>query len=107
MNPITTLVLVALASAAVGGFAVHSIERKDAAVCDVHPKLSEAQLRTMRANIIRARTQTVATVTADGKDKDVANRAGEDAAFDTFVHDLRIALNDEYMNHRRQMDGCF
>ena len=107
MNRITTLIVVVLIAVIVTGFVVRTMDEKGAGACDVHPQLSDSQIASMRANIERARSQAFSAATADRRDKDAANKAGEEAAFDTFVHDLRDALAGEYLRHRRSMDGCY
>jgi hypothetical protein len=79
----------------------------DGGRCDIHPHLSDRGLAAMKANLDRARTAAYNAAIADKKDRDVANKAGEDAAADNFVYNLRDALTAEYLRHRRALDGCF
>jgi hypothetical protein len=108
MNQVTTLILVAVISILGTAFVVMLVDAKGGGgPCDIHPQLTDAQMSAMRANVDRARTQAFNTLTAGGKDKDAANSGGDDAAFDMLVHDLRGALSEEYLRHRRSLDGCF
>src|SRR5450755_4474546 len=92
MNRITTLIVVVLIAVIVTGFVVRTMDEKGAGLCDVHPQLSNSQMSAMRANIDRARSQAYDAAISDRHDKDAANKAGDEAGFDTFVHDLRDAL---------------
>ena len=106
MNRTTALILVAVISIMATYFVMSMMGTKGA-LCDVHPQLSDGEIGTMRANIARARNQAFAMVTGEGKDKDAANKVADDAAFDTFVHDLRGALRTEFVRLQRALDGCF
>ncbi len=102
---IGVFVLVALLSAAVTFFAVRPAG--DVGLCDIHPHLSAKGLATMKSNAARARNAAHDAAVADKKDGDAANRAGEEAAQESFVYDLRDALGGEYRRHRQALDGCF
>jgi hypothetical protein len=104
---ITAFVLVALISAVVTYFVVHSLTGEEAGVCDVHPHLSSTDLRMTKANVDRARRIAHDAAIGDKQDGDAANRAGEDAAFDSFVFSLRGPLEAEYKRHRQALDGCY
>jgi hypothetical protein len=107
MSRIGGFVAVAVISALITWFVAQSMGDKDAARCDIHPHLSSTGLSAMRANMDRARRVAHDAAIADKQDGDAANRAGEDAAFDSFVYNLRGALGVEYQRHRQALDGCF
>ena len=105
LNRIVWFVAVALVAAIAGGFVGQSLSRRATPVCDIHPVLSDRQLQAIKTNLARARAQGFES--ASGEGRDAANKAAEDLAFDTFVHNLRGPLEAEYVRHRAAMDGCF
>jgi cobalamin biosynthesis protein CobT len=107
MNQVSVIVLVAAIAAVAASVAVRTIDHQGGGQCDVHPRLSDTQAGAIKDNIDRARSEAYRAALSDGKTKDQANSAAEDAAFDTFVHDLRPALSAEYLRHREALDGCF
>ena len=107
MNQLSAIVLVAAVVAVITAVAVRAVDHQDGGRCDVHPQLSDLQAGQVKSNMDRARAEAYRAALSDGKTKDQANSAAEDAAFDTFVHDLRPALSSEYLRHREALDGCF
>ncbi len=101
------LIAVAVIAALITYFAIDSFSDKDAGRCDVHPHLTSTALSIMRSNMERARRIAHDAAISDKQDGDAANRAGEEAAFDSFVYNLRGPLGAEYQRHRQALDGCF
>jgi len=75
--------------------------------CDLHLSLTDRELQAIRTNLARARAQGFESASAEGQNRDGANKAAEELAFDTFVHNLRDRIGEEYARHRTAMDGCF
>ena len=108
LNRIGSYLAVAIVSALIGYFAAKSTGEEPAGgKCDIHLSLTEHQLQAIKTNLARARAQAFDQANAEGQNRDGANRAAEDLAFDTFVHNLREPLGNEYARHRTSMDGCF
>lgn len=107
MNKITALILVALCALPVGFMAGRSTNASHDEKCAIHPRLTDAQVDTIKTNLARVRQQAFDAAAAEKPDRDAANRAAEAAAFDTFVYNLRGPLNEEYLRHRHALDGCF
>ena len=103
---IGVLVFVAAISALLT-FVVLRLDQRDVVRCDIHPRLTPAELRTLRANVDRARAAGQNTVLADTRDQQAAFKAAEQSARDEFTFDLRNALGAEYERHRQALDGCF
>jgi hypothetical protein len=107
-NRIGSLLAVAIVSALIGAFVVHSFgQTPGGGTCDIHPRLSDRELSAVKTNLDRARSHAFDVAVAEGQGRDAANKAAEDVAFDTFVHNLRGALSAEYARHREALDGCF
>jgi hypothetical protein len=107
LNRIGSFLAVAIVAALIGGFVARSMGGSAVPACDVHPSLSDRELQSIKSNLARVRAQAFETAAAEGQGRDAANKAAEDLAFDTFVHNLRGALEAEYKRHRAAMDGCF
>ena len=95
------------AVAALLTFVVMRFDQKDVVRCDIHPRVSNAGLHALRDNLDRVRKATYDATLADTHDQEAAFKAGEKAAEDQFIDDLRAAVGDEYLRHRRAMDQCF
>ena len=106
MGRIGVLVFVAIASALATYFYIQ-LEQRDVQRCDIHPHISAAGLKALRNNLDRVRTATYNATLADTKDQESAYKAGEKAAEDQFIDDLRNSVGEEYVRHRRAMDNCF
>jgi hypothetical protein len=108
LNRIGSLLAVAIVAGLIGAFAARSLgQPAGGGVCDIHPRLSERELAAIKINLARVRSQAFDAASTEGQGRDAANRAAEDIAFDTFVHNLRGPLNAEYTRHRDALDGCF
>jgi hypothetical protein len=88
-------------------FVYMRFDQKDVLRCDIHPRISQAGLKALRDNLDRARTAAYNATLADKHDQEAAFKAGEQAAEESFEYDLRTAVGDEYLRHRRAMDNCF
>jgi hypothetical protein len=88
-------------------FVYMRFDQKDVVRCDIHPHISAAGLGALRHNLDRARKTSYDATLADTHDQEAAFKAGEKAAEDQFIDDLRNAVGDEYLRHRRAMDQCF
>lgn len=97
---------IAIVAAILGFFIGRGVGQPAAGVCDIHPRLTDQQLAAIRTNLERARKQAFESYSTEGQGRDAANKAAEDVAFDTFVHNLRGALSAEYARHREALDGC-
>ncbi len=97
----------AAAVAALLTYAYMWFDQKDVVRCDIHPHISQAGLHALRDNLIRARTEAYKATLADTNDQQAAFQAGERAAEESFEYDLRAAVGDEYLRHRRAVDNCF
>jgi hypothetical protein len=106
IGKVGAFVMVALVSAVVTFFVVR-LGGGDAQRCDIHPHLSARGFAALKSNLERARRTAHDAALADKKDGDEANRAGEAAALDSFVYDLRDAVAAEYTRHRQALDSCF
>ena len=107
LNRIGSFLAVAIVAALIGGFAARSVGGSAAPACDVHPSLTEHELQAIKTNLARVRSQAFDAASSEGQGRDAANKAAEDIAFDSFVHNLRGPLEVEYARHRAAMDGCF
>jgi hypothetical protein len=107
LNRIGSYLAVAIVAGLIGYFAAKSTGEQTGGKCDIHLSLSDRELQAIKTNLARARAQAFDAAIADGQNRDGANRAAEDAAFDTFVHNLRSPLGNEYARHRTALDGCF
>ena len=109
LSRIGSFVAVAVVAALIGAFVARSWGNQAAAggKCDIHIKLTDHELQAIKTNLARVRTEAFASAGADGGNRDAANKAAEDSAFDTFVYNLRGPLGNEYARHRAAMDGCF
>ncbi len=106
LGRIGALVFVAVASALLTYFYMQ-LEQRDVQRCDIHPRISQAGLKALRDNLDRVRTATYNATLADTHDQQAAYQAGEKAAEDQFIDDLRNAVGEEYVRHRRALDNCF
>lgn len=106
-NRVGSLLAVALVAGLIGAFVARALGESHGGVCDIHPRLSDHELTAIKTNLARVRNQAFDTAVAEGQGRDAANRAAEEIAFDTFVHNLRGALSTEYARHREALDGCF
>jgi len=107
-NRVGSFLAVAIVSALIGAFVGRSLNHaSDGGTCDVHPRLNSRELSAIKTNLERARSHAFDLAVSEGQGRDAANKAAEDVAFDTFVHNLRGALSAEYARHREALDGCF
>ena len=103
---IGTFLGIAIVAVVLGFFIGRGSGQSSAGACDIHPRLTDQQLTAIRTNLERVRTHAFEAAQAEGQGRDGANKAAEDVAFDTFVHNLRGALSAEYARHREALDGC-
>jgi len=107
-NRVGSFLAVAIVAALIGAFAARYWGGSEGGgKCDVRLSLSDSQLQAIRTNLARARSQAFDQAAAEGQGRDAANKAAEDLAFDTFVHNLRGPIEKEYARHRTALDGCF
>ncbi len=106
LGRIGTFLGIAIVAAALGFFLGRGSGESSSGACDIHPRLSDRELSAIRTNLDRVRKQAFDSASAEGQGRDAANKAAEDVAFDTFVHNLRGALMTEYARHREALDGC-
>jgi hypothetical protein len=108
LNRVGSLLAVAIVAGLIGAFIARSLGQPAGdGACDIHPRLSERELSAIKTNLARVRSQAFDAASAEGQGRDAANKAAEDIAFDTFIHNLRGALSVEYARHRQALDGCF
>ena len=108
LNRIGSFVAVAVVAALIGAFVARSWgEQAAGGKCDIHISLTDRELQAIKTNLARIRAQAFEGAGAEGGNRDAANKAAEDSAFDTFVYNLRGPLGNEYARHRTAMDGCF
>lgn len=107
LNRVGSFLAVAVVAGLIGAFVARSWDGPGGGKCDIHLSLSDRELQAIKTNLARARAQAFDATAAEGQGRDDANKAAEDLAFDTFVHNLRVPLGNEYARHRTAMDGCF
>ena len=97
---------IAVVTAALGFFLGRGSGAQSGGTCDIHPRLSDRELSAIQTNLDRVRKHAFDQASGEGQGRDAANKAAEDVAFDTFVHNMRGSLMEEYARHREALDGC-